>query len=90
MEKNCYADDFEDNKYDLAGKFSQLHIPKNVNQRDETLMLVGRGEIWRNKSLPFFNAEMVVYGIRCLCGCIYYGETSNSLRIAIGVTGGGM
>ncbi|KAI8779942.1 hypothetical protein BgiBS90_019136 [Biomphalaria glabrata] len=47
-------------------------------------MLVGRGEIWRNKSLPFFNAEMVVYGIRCLCGCIYYGETSNSLRIAIG------
>uniref|UniRef100_A0A2C9KNE6 GIY-YIG domain-containing protein n=1 Tax=Biomphalaria glabrata TaxID=6526 RepID=A0A2C9KNE6_BIOGL len=84
MEKNCYADDFEDNKYDLAENFSQLHIPKNVNQRDETLKLVGRGEFWRNKFSPFFNAEMVLYEISCLCGYIYYGETSNSLRVALG------
>ncbi|KAK0048339.1 hypothetical protein Bpfe_022281, partial [Biomphalaria pfeifferi] len=41
------------------------------------------GKYWRNKSSRFFNAEMVVYEILCTCGCIYYGETSNSLRVAL-------
>ncbi|XP_055867193.1 uncharacterized protein LOC106052598 [Biomphalaria glabrata] len=84
MAKNCYTDDIEDKKDDLAESFSKLDIAKNVNKKDETLKLVGKTDFWSNKASRFFDAEKVVYEIRCLCGWIYYGETSNSLREVLG------